>query len=414
MGTVGTHADFRRLWLAATGSALGTYVTAIALSLVAVKTLHATPWQIGALNIATTAPSFAVGLVAGAWVDRLHRRPVMIACDLIRATTLVTIPLAAWFDLLTMPRLIAAATVLALGDLAFEIADRSMLPSLVGRTDLADANRVMTAGMTVSEAAGFAAGGWLVQLVSGPGALLIDAVSFLWSATLLRSIETAEAVPAARPGRESILHEIRASARLVLAVPLLRVLAASLFFVSVGRQITGVVFMIYVSRDLGFSAGLLGLIFAAGGVFSLLGSISSNRMMSRFGFGPVIAAALIARFVTDGAITLASGPTLIGALFLFLMQVGDYGSTLYHMGEMTVRQAVTADDWQGRMHGSFRMLEFGGYLVGALIGGALGERIGARDTIVAGAAFYLFASLPVLLSQVRGLRTIPTGFDMAP
>ncbi len=407
MGPVGTRADFRRLWLAATGSALGTYVTAIALSLVAVKTLHATPWQIGALEIATTAPSFVIGLVAGAWVDRLRRRPVMIASDLVRAAILAAIPIAAWLGWLTIPRLIAAATVLSLGSLFFEIADRSMLPALVGRDELVDANRMITAGKTVSEAVGFAIGGWLVHLLSGPAALLIDAFSFVWSALILRKIETPEPPPSGVEGREPIVVEIRAGLKLVNSVPLLRVLAASLVFASVGRQIIGVVFMIYVSRDLGFDAGVLGLIFATGGFFSLLGSVTSSRVTSMLGIGPVIGVAMLARFATDGAITLATGPTIVGALFLIVQQAGDYGATLFEMGEVSLRQAVTEDAWQGRMHGTFRVLEFGGYLLGALIGGALGSAVGARETIAIGASAYAIAALPLLFSHVRALHSTP-------
>jgi MFS family permease len=406
MGPVGKRDDFRRLWLAATGSSLGTCITLIALPLVAVNTLDASPWQIGALQIATTAPSFVVGLVAGAWVDRLRRRPVMIAADLIRAVTLASVPLAAWIGLLTMSWLIVAAALLALASLFFDVADRSMLPSLVGRDEIVDANRMITAGLTVSEAGGFAIGGWLVHLLSGPAALLVDAISFIWSAAILRRIETPEPPPSPIEDRRPILHEIHAGLRLVLSVPLLRTLAATLVFASIGRQIIGVVFMIYVSRDLGFSAGVLGLIFATGGFFSLLGSVTSNRVTARFGIGPMLAAALLAIFAANGSMTLATGPTILGAVFLIVQQVGDYGATLYEMGEVSLRQAVTDDAWQGRMHGTFRVLEFGGYLTGALIGGALGESLGARATILIGASAYIIAAWPIVFSQVRGLRTV--------
>jgi len=397
MGSVGKRPDFRRLWLASTGSAIGTYVTAIALSLVAVKTLNATAWQIGTLQIATTAPSFLIGLAAGAWVDRLRRRPLMIACDLIRAVTLIAIPLAAWLGALSMPRLIAAAALLAVASLFFEIADRSMLPSVVGRDELVNANRMITAGATVSEAGGFALGGWLVHLLSGPAALLIDAGSFVWSATLLRSMEMPEPPPAPIEDRQPILAEIREGLRLVAGVRELRVLAAATLLASVGGQTIGVVYMIFVSRDLGFDAGMLGMIFATGGVFSLLGSITSNRVTAKLGTRTTLAAGLLFKAVTDGSLALAGGPTILGGAVLIGQQVGDYGATLYQMGEVSLRQTVTEDEWQGRMHGAFRVLEFGGYLAGAVIGGALGSAIGARGAIIAGAAITACAAAPIVL-----------------
>lgn len=407
MGSVGRQRDFRRLWTAATGSTLGTCITLIVLPLLAIKTLDATPWQIGALQIASTAPSFVIGLAAGAWVDRLRRRPVMIACDLIRAAVLTAIPSAAWLGWLTMPGLIAAVAVLAVATMFFDIADRSMLPMLVGRDEIVDANRMITAGMTVSEAGGFAAGGWLVHLLSAPAALLVDAATFIWSALILGSIQTREPAPAPSEERRPIRAEIHDGLKLISANPLLRILAAALLLASIGRQIIGVVFMIYVSRDLGFDAGALGLIFATGGFFSLIGSVTSNRVTGKFGIGPVLAGALISTFVADGAVTLATGPTVIGSIFLVAQQVSDYGSTLYHLGEVSLRQSVTEDAWQGRMHGAFRVLEFGGYLAGALIGGALGDALGARAAILIGASAYALAACPILFSQVRSLRTMP-------
>lgn len=404
MGPVGRRADFRRLWAAATGSTLGTYVTGLALPLLAVDGLRATPWQISAMTIATTAPSFLLGLVAGAWVDRLRRRPLMIACDLVRALVLIAIPAAAWLGWLTMPRLIAAAALMACAALCFDIADRSMLPSIVGRDELIDANRAITAGLTVSEASGSALGGWLVHSLSAPGALLIDAASFVWSAMLLRGIAAPEPPPVPRGEDSAVAAEIRDGIRFVRSNALLRSLAGTLLIACIARQMIGVVIFIYVSRDLGFSAGALGLVFATGGLFSLMGSVASGRLFARFGIVPALVGALALKGLSDGAVTLTPGATLIGGLLLVAGQVGDFGSTIYHMGEVSLRQAAAGDAWQGRMHGAFRVLEFGGYLAGALIGGALGETFGARATIAVSAAIYLIAALTLARWREVGSR----------
>jgi MFS family permease len=400
--------DFKRLWTAATISAFGTDITFTALPFVAILTLDATPWHLGLLKIATMLPAFVAGLFAGAWLDRVPRRPVMVACDWFRAALLLTIPLSAWLLELTMIQLFAVAALLSVASTLFEIADRTMLPSLVGRDELVDANRMLTAGNTVSEACGFAVGGWLVQIFSAPGALLVDAATYIWSALTLRRIERIE--PALDPDieQEHFLRDTLDGFRFVRDHAMLVGLAGSLFVMSFSTQIVGTVYLLYVNEELGFNPGVLGVIFATGGLFSLLASLTAGRLVVRLGVGPLLIGALLVVAGGQSLITFAATATASAVVLMLLQQATDLPWSLYEITQVSVRQSITPDDWLGRMNGCFHVLELGGYLLGAVVGAWLGGVLGLRETIAIGAGGIAFATIPLLLSPVRGMKKIPS------
>lgn len=402
-----TNRDFTRLWSAATVSAFGTHITHIALSFVAILSLRVSPLQIGLLSVAGTLPAFAVGLFAGAWVDRLRRRPIMIGADIFRAAMLLTVPVAAWLDALSFVHLLVVAAAMSVASTCFEVADRSMLPSVVGRNDLPEANRMLAAGTTVAETTGFGIAGWLVQVVSGPGALAVDAATFIWSAFILARIEGVEARPDWNGGGGSIRREIVEGIRFIVGHGILRPLGRTVFIMSLAQNAIGAVFLLYVTTELGFEPGVLGMIFATGGLFSLAGSLLGGRMTARFGVGPLLIASLLLTGVGQGLPALATGATLLGALWLLASQGADIGWTLYGITEVTLRQEITPEPWQGRMNGSFHVLATGGSLVGALLGGLLGNTLGLRPTLLLGALGIAAAALPLLLSPIRTMRVAP-------
>jgi MFS family permease len=408
------NSDFKRLWAAASVSAFGNDITLTAFPFAAILLLDASPWDLGFLRIATMTPAFVIGLVAGAWIDRVPRRPIMIACDWIRAGLLLTIPFAAWLDRLTFAQLIAVAALLSVASTFFDIADRSMLPSLVGREDLVEANRMLTAGNTVAEASGFAASGWLVQLVSAPGALLIDAVTFVWSALTLRRIKRLEPVRDPEQAQEHILRDTLEGLRFVRRNAVLVGLGGSLFLMSCSMQIVGTVYLLFVNQELGFNPGVLGLIFATGGLFSLFASLSAGRLMLKVGIGPLLVVSVLCVAAGQSLITVASAATAFAVGLMLLQQAMDFPWSIYEITQVSVRQSVTPDEWQGRMNGSFHMLEFGGYLLGALVGAWLGQALGLRATILAGAIGLAIAALPLALSPVRSMREMPAIVEQSP
>jgi MFS family permease len=406
-GNLRTNRDFKRLWIAATISAFGTDISHTAFPFVAVLVLHASPWDLGLLSIASMLPAFVSGLFAGVWVDRLARRPIMIFCDWVRVAVLVSIPIAAWLAHLTLLHLALAAAFLSVASTFFDIADRSMLPSLVGREDLADANRMLTAGSTVAEASGFAAAGWLVQWLSAPGSMLVDAATYVWSAITLRRIERQETVIERDRETEQIGREIVDGLRFVRGNAILVGLGASLFLMYCAMQVVGTVYLLYVNQELGFDPGVLGLIFATGGLFSLIASLISGRVTHLIGVGPLLIGSMICVGAGQTLITLASAATLFAVVMMLFQQSMDLPWTLYEITQVTLRQAITPDEWQGRMNGSFHLLGFGGSLLGALLGGWIGEAFGLRAAIVIGAAGVLVATIPLIVSPVRSLRAMP-------
>lgn len=404
---VWAHRDFTRLWTAATVSAFGTDVTINAFPFAAILVLHASPWQLGLLRIASKVPAFVVGIVAGTLLDRVRRRPVMIACDWFRAAVLISIPVGHWLFHLTLAHLLIAAVLISIASTFFDIADRAMLPTLVGREDVVDANRMLTAGNTVAETTGFAVSGWLVQAITAPGALLIDAATFVWSGLTLRRIRKAEEGRAGTDEPDHFLREALRGLRYVQRNPTLVGLGLSLFVMSLSTDIVGTVYLLYVNQELGFSPGPLGIMFATGGIFSLLASLTSGRLMKLVGIGPLLIATLLFVSAGQSLITLATSVGAFAVIVMLLQQSMDFPWTLYIVTAVSTRQVVTPDGWQGRMNGSFHVLEFGGYLLGAIAGAWIGSSFGLRAAILTGAGGMALATIPLLVTPVRGLRAMP-------
>ncbi|MEO6043984.1 MAG: MFS transporter, partial [Tepidiformaceae bacterium] len=282
------HPDFVRLWAGETISIFGTLIGGLALSFTAILWLDASALQISILTGAQFVPGFLVGLIAGVWVDRLKSRPIMIVADIGRFVALATIPLAALFDLLTIWQLYAVALTASTLTVFFDVAYQSYLPTLVAREELVEGNAKLTASASVAEVGSFSLSGWLVQLLSGPGAVLIDAVSFLGSAFFLARIRTEEPPPMPEHERTGIWHEAKAGLQIVFHEPIVRSLAVANAIAVCGGRILGVVFLLYLNQEVGFGPGVLGLIFAVGGVTSLGGSFLAGRAHLFGGVGPAM------------------------------------------------------------------------------------------------------------------------------
>ncbi|MGH7947630.1 MAG: MFS transporter, partial [Candidatus Binataceae bacterium] len=237
---------FVRLWIGETVSVFGSRMGGVALSFAAVIALGATPMQMGLLAAVRIAPALAVSLFAGVWVDRLARRPILIGADIARALLLGTIPLAAYAATLRIEHLYAVMFVVAMLDVAFDVAYRSYLPTLVAREQLIDANSKLTASSAVAEVAGFGLAGWLVQWLSAPFAILVDALTFVFSAGAIATIRAEESNAEHRRQRDGVLREILSGARAVAADPRLRAIALANATVTFALGTFGAVYMLYV------------------------------------------------------------------------------------------------------------------------------------------------------------------------
>jgi MFS family permease len=402
------NSDFVNLWAAETISIFGTLVTRTALPFVAILVLDARPFQVALLGIAELVPAFAVGLVAGAWVDRLRRRPILIAADLGRAGLLTIIPILAFLDLLRIEHLYVVAALASILTVFFDVAYQSYLPSLVRREELVEGNSKLAASASVAEFGAFGLGGWLVQWLTAPYALIVDAASFLWSAAFIWRIRRSEPPPATTSARQPIVREIKEGLRFVFGNPILRALGSSTAVFAVSGQMFSAVFLFYVASDLGFKPGLLGVIFAIGGVASFLGAVTTSRITRRFGVGPALIAALPMIALGRMLVVIAADTSWLAVALLIAQQfVTDPFWTVYEISHVSLRQAVTPDRWQGRMNASLRSLDFGGMLIGGLLGGWLGDEIGARTTLLIASVATLLAAIPLLVPAVRNLKEAP-------
>lgn len=400
--------DFLKLWAGQTVSQFGSQITLLALPLVAALTLRATPARMGLLGAVEFAPFLVLGLFAGVWVDRLPRRQILIAADLGRAAALLIVPAAAWLGALRMELLYAVALATGCLTVFFDVAYQSFLPALVGRRELVEGNSKLEISRSAAQVAGPGVAGGLVQLVTAPLALLVDALSFLVSGLFLIAIRGREEAPAAPAERRSVRAEIAEGLGVVFGNPTLRAIAACTATLNLFSSISGAVFILYLTRELALGPGLLGLIFAASNIGVLLGAGAAGAVARRFGAGPtVIGAALLAGL---GALPVpfAAGPLAVVVPVLIAAQTVMFVSgVVYNITQVSLRQAITPDRLLGRMNATMRFIVWGIMPLGMLIGGALGSTIGLRPTLIVGALGGLLAFLWPLRSPLRSLRAHP-------
>ena len=393
--------DFLRLWSATTISTFGSFLTQTALGFTAILVLDAGPFEIGLLAAAELGPAVLVGLFAGTLVDRWPRRPIMIVADLARAVLLGSIPLAALLGTITLLQLyVVAATVSSLS-VCFEIANRAFLPSLIPRQALVEGNSKLTASTTAAETVAFGSGGWLVQWLSAPIAILIDALSFVWSALLIARIRAVEPAPRPLDERYAMRREIGDGLRAVLADPILRALTASNAILNLGFSIIGAAYLLYVNQALGFEPGVLGLIFAVGGAGAFVGSFLAARI-SAVGVGVILTGSLLITAAGMGFVPLATGTGVAGVALLVGQQIiGDLAATIHQVYHFSLRQSITPHQLLGRVGASIRVIEAAAMLLGSVAGGLLGETIGLRPTLVTGTIVIALAAVWLLCSPVR-------------
>jgi MFS family permease len=397
-----------RLWAAETISQLGSQVTLLALPLAAILTLNASAFEVGALSSIEYAPFLLVGLPAGVWVDRLRRRPILIAGDLGRAVVLASIPIAYWLDALTMPHLYVAAFLTGICTVFFDVAYQSYLPSLVERRELTEGNSKLEISRSGAQLAGPGVAGVLVQILTAPVAIAADAASYVGSALFVMRIRRPEpevATPAAeeRPGMRSQIME---GLRYVLGHPLLRPIAACTSLSNLFSAMAMAILILFAVRELGLAAGAIGVALAIGNVGFLVGAFAADRIARRVGIGRTIVGSAVLFGLGGFAYPFATPATALALLVAGGLLFG-FGGVVYNVNQVSLRQAITPGRMQGRMNATMRFVVWGTLPIGALAGGALGGAIGLRPTLWVAAVGGLLAFVPPLLSPVRGLASIP-------
>jgi MFS family permease len=398
--------DFRKLWIGQTISQIGSNITGVALPLTAVLVLKASPFQMGLLSGAGATAVLIFGLFAGAWVDRLRRRPILIGADLGRAVVLGIIPLAAMLHRLSIGDLYLVAVASSTLTVLFDVSYQAYLPSLIDRENILAGNSRLALTESVAQIAGPGIAGVLVQLITAPMAMLFDATSFVFSAISVLLIRKLEPVPT-HTLEPHIGQEISEGLSVSWRDPLLRALAGrtatSAFFLGFGSSL----YFLFVIRDLGLTAALLGIIIAIGGTSGLFGAFLAVWLVRRFGFGPTFIGSAVAIGMAMLLIPLAHGSVAVCSAFLVASQLGDLAWPVYTISERSLRQAITPDRLLGRVNSSMHLLFHGVLPLGGLAGGAIAQAVGVRQALLIGATGVLLSTMWLVFSPVGRMRELP-------
>ena len=400
-GGLWSHPDFLKLWAAQTVSSFGARIAREGLPLAAVVALKAGPEAIGVFAALRLGPQVAVGLFAGPLIDRLPRRPVLIASDLGRAAVLAAIPIAALLHSLTLAEVYAAGALMGVLNAAFNMADHAYLPSLVAPDQVVDGNTKLGTTDAIAETGGPAVYGVLFSVLAAPVAVAVTAATYLFSALCLATIRARPRSGATDDQAPIRLLDIAQGVRACLAHPLVRPLFAMDLTQAFFGSFYAALYLIYALQVLKLSVLLLGLAVACGGIGSLIGAAVTPALTRRAGVGPVIVLTGLFTGVVGFLTPLAFGPPLVAFGFLVAAQLmSDAGGTVTGITAVSLRQTVMPPALLGRAAGAFMAAEGLAGVLGAVIGGALGRGGGVRLTLFIAAAGVAAAPLIGLFSPL--------------
>ncbi|MBI3750711.1 MAG: MFS transporter [Chloroflexi bacterium] len=404
---------FVRLFAAGTVSYVGSFVTRTALPLAAIYVLGAGALDIAALRSVEFLGFLLVGLFAGAWVDRLRRRPIMVAADLGRAVLLASIPLAALMGLLGMAQLVVVAFFAATLSVFFNTASAAYLPTIVPPSRLIGANSALSASASAAEFTGFGISGFLVQLLSAPVAIAVDAVSYIGSALLLMTIRQPEPPRPAVSEREPVFHEIREGIRVVRRSPVPLALMGAHAMNHVLWGVYGTVYLLFATREIGLGAAAIGVIAAIGGAGSFIGAAFAGRLAVRIGLGAAMILGLAGAAAGNALIPLVpAGAVVLGAAMLIVQQLlGDAAGTIYEILEVSLTQTIVEGRILGRVNATVEFVTTLTALGGAVAGGIAAEVLGLRGAMAIGVLGAALGVVFVWFSPVRRLREVPAALE---
>lgn len=396
--------DFGRLSAATALGQLGDRVIFLALPLVAIVSLHADEFQVGLLTAATTAGSLLVGLPAGAWVDRMRKRPVMISTDLARALVLATVPMAWWAGLLTIWWLYAVALAHGVLTVFFDVAYVSYLPHLVGRRNLVEGNAKLSAIRSVTSISGPGVAGPLVGWAGAPATLLVSSAGMALSGLLAMGIRKPEQKPEQGPESESgpsarpqLGRDIREGLRFVIRHPALRAIMVGDAIFNLFLVMYQTMLLVFLERDMGLGSFGIGVVLSGMGCGALLGALMATRLSNRLGQSRVIRLAPLITCPPTALMPLARPGWSLCAAALGLAALS-LGGVVRVVAQSSLQQSLTPDRLLGRMNATARFVSWGGIPLGGLLGGASGTVFGVTATLWIGAIGMTASALPNLLS----------------
>jgi Na+/melibiose symporter-like transporter len=381
-----SNRDFLKLWAAQAGSAIGSRISRTALPVIAVLSLSAGTQQVSILSAVTVLPAVLVGMLFSGAIERARKQRVMIAADLLRALLLVIIPIAAWGGWLNIWLLDAIAFFQGAATSAFRIADASFLPAVLDEGLLVDGNAKFESTDAVAEAAGPGLAGVLIQLLSAPVAVLIDALSYLWSALWLTRLADVRHQASFDPVRPSLRTDILVGFRASSSTPLLRATLAIEILTSISNGFFMALYMVLALREMALSPAAVGLIIGVGGLSSLAAALAAPQLARRMALLPLLITSLIIGQGADFFIVLAPSAGRLGPTFLIAQQfLGDGFCTLYAIYAVSARQRLLDLNVQARSNATFQIVSGFALPLGALIAGEMAKHVGIQiSMLVAG------------------------------
>jgi MFS family permease len=396
------QSGFRRLWFGQTVSEFGSQVTMLALPLTAVLVLHASTFQVGLLTTAGYAAFLLIGLPAGVWVDRVRRKPVMVAADVTRMLVLASIPVAYGLGVLTLAQLYMVTFIHGVAAVFFDVAYLSLVPGLVGRQHVAEANAKLQGSVSVAQVSGPSAAGFLIGLLTAPVAFLADAASFAVSVLTLLIIRDREPAPG-RAQRRSLRAEMAEGLRFVVTHPILRMIAGCTATANLFGSAMLAISVVFLVRQVHLGAATIGALTSLGAIGGVAGALSCGVLRRWIGSARLIWLSL--------AVTLPFGlliPVTFPGAGLACYAVGlfalSFGGVVYNVHQASFRQLLCPHRLLGRMNATIRFLVWGTIPLGGLLGGALGSWLGNRAALWACAIGACLAPIWVLASPLRRMR----------
>ncbi|ANZ35000.1 MFS transporter [Lentzea guizhouensis] len=405
--TLWGHHDFRRLWAGDTISQFGSTIGLTVIPLLAAGVLNATPFEMGLLAAAGTMAFLLIGLPAGVWVDRMRRKPLMIAMDVVRAVLMLSVPVAWWLGVLDLPQLVVVSLAVGVCTVFFDVAYQSYLPSLVGRDQLVEGNSKLQASMSVAEVSGPAIGGYAAQFIGAANGVLATGLGYLSSAFFLFRIRVVEPVPH-RHSSPNLRREVMEGLRFVFGNVTLRAIVACTGTSNFFHGVQNAVLILFLLNVAELSEGTAGLVLSAGGVGGVVGAAVAFKLGKLVGQARMIWLIPLLTWPFTLALPFVSaGWGLV--LPMAGLAISVFGIVVYNVGQVSYRQAICPDHLMGRMNASIRWVVWGATPLGALAGGALGSWLGIVPTLWISLVGSVFGMAWVLLSPLRSMRDLPTG-----
>lgn len=400
-GKLWRHANFLRFWSANIISDFGSGITFLALPIIGAVMLEASATQMGLLSAAGTLPYLLFGLPIGAFVDQLRKRPLLIIADVGRLLLIATIPLATLLGQPTWPHLLLVTFLGGCLTLLADVSEEAFLPGLISRENLVEGYSKLSASNSLIELSGPALAATLIELLTAPIALIVDAASFLFSSILLGTIHMDEPAPKAVAERPSFWQQIRQGLSFIRHHPQLRPMLLNNSTMQLFGGMVDALLILYL-LSLGLPATFVGVIFAVGSLAGLGAAAWGRRAADRFGLGRMVLLGSLLIGLGSLARPLAFGaPWLAGAILLLGQTISGFGNTIYNIGYDSLSQSLTPDELLGRVNATGLFIGYGALPIGALVGGLLGQWLGLRTAVLISSAGLLLAVLWVYFSPLR-------------